>query len=117
MPISVILLSGCATYRSSSNVKIPENTLVQENINVLITEKSIPQNQYTLISPLEVSVKKLTVFDKDPTKEMANQELKKSAKAIGADAVINVRYKSGVGFTTWGYVDAKGNGVKLKNKK
>jgi uncharacterized protein YbjQ (UPF0145 family) len=45
---------------------------------------------------------------------MANEALKKSAIAIGADAVINIKYKSGVGFTTWGYLDAKGLSVKLK---
>jgi len=33
---------------------------------------------------------------------------------MGADAVINVTYASGVGFTTWGYMDAKGVAVKLQ---
>jgi hypothetical protein len=32
---------------------------------------------------------------------------------MGADGVIDVTYKSGVGLTTWGYLDAKGRGVKL----
>ena len=112
--VSTLIISGCSTYRASSNVKVPESTTTQKNTNVLVTEGSMPSDKYTAISPLKVSVKKLTLFDKDPTKEMANEELKKSAKAIGADAVINVKYKSGVGFTTWGYIDANGLGVKLK---
>ena len=39
----------------------------------------------------------------------------KSARAIGADAVINVKYTSGIGFMTWGYIDAEGEGVRLIN--
>ena len=35
------------------------------------------------------------------------------AKLLGADAVINVTYSSGVGFTTWGYMDAKGKAVRF----
>lgn len=60
-----------------------------------------------------MSVKKLTVFHKDPTKEQANEALSEKARAVGADAVINTTYKSGIGFTTWGYIDANGTGVKL----
>jgi uncharacterized protein YbjQ (UPF0145 family) len=32
---------------------------------------------------------------------------------LGADAVINIKYKSGVGLTTWGYIDANGVAVKF----
>jgi len=35
------------------------------------------------------------------------------ARSIGANAVVNIKYTSGIGFTTWGYIDAKGVGVKL----
>ena len=55
-----------------------------------------------------LSIKKLTAVHDDPTKEQANAELKKRASAIGCDAVVNVAYKAGVGFTTWGYLDAQG---------
>ena len=57
--------------------------------------------------------KKLTVFHKDPTKEQANEALIEKARSIGANAVVNIKYTSGIGFTTWGYIDAKGVGVKL----
>ena len=43
----------------------------------------------------------------------ALEALSEKARAIGADAVINVAYRNGVGFTTWGYIDASGTGVKL----
>ena len=80
---------------------------------VIIAEDSLPSRKYNAIGPVEVSVKKLTLFHKDPTKELANEALSEKARAIGADAVINVTYRSGVGFTTWGYIDASGTGVKL----
>ena len=35
------------------------------------------------------------------------------SRVIGANAVIDVTYESGTGFTTWGYIDAKGTGVKI----
>lgn len=72
-----------------------------------------PDRKFKELGPIEVSVKKLTIFHKDPTKEQANAALVESALAMGADAVIQVTYESGVGWTTWGYMDAKGTGVKL----
>ncbi len=83
---------------------------------MLISEDSLPNRKYKVLGPIEVSVKKLTVFHKGPTKEMANEALIEKAKAIGADGVIDVTYKSGIGFTTWGYIDASGKAVKLADK-
>jgi hypothetical protein len=108
-----VLISGCATYRTSSNIASTSTSPGNKDTKVLITEGSIPDRKHTDIGPIEVTVKKLTVFNKDPTKEMVNEALTEKARAIGADAVINVIYKSGVGFTTWGYMDGKGTGVKF----
>jgi uncharacterized protein YbjQ (UPF0145 family) len=63
--------------------------------------------------PYQVSVKKLTLLHNDPTKEQANEALTEKARTIGADAVVNVTYQSGIGLSTWGYIDAKGIGAKL----
>ena len=111
--IVLVTTSGCATYRTSSNIKSELTPIVNSNTRVIISEGSLPDRKYKEIGPVEVSVKKLTVFHKDPTKEQANEALVEKARVIGADAVINVTYKSGVGLTTWGYMDAKGTGVKL----
>lgn len=62
-------------------------------------------------------MKKLTLFHKDPTKEQANEDLIEKARLLSADAVINVTYKSGVGFTTWGYINAKGTAVKFDERR
>lgn len=105
--------SGCATYRTDSNIPAAASTTTRAATTVLIAEDALPNRKYKEIGPVEVSVKKLTVFHKDPTKEMANDALIERARLIGADAVIKVTYKTGIGLTTWGYIDASGTGVKL----
>ena len=107
------LASGCASYRTSSNISSDAPAGLPASTMVIIAEDALPSRKYNAIGPVEVSVKKLTLFHKDPTKELANEALSEKARAIGADAVINVTYRSGVGFTTWGYIDASGTGVKL----
>jgi len=107
------LTSGCASYRTSSNISSDAPAGLSANTKVLIAGDSLPNRKYKELGPVEVSIKKLTVFHNDPTKEQANEALSEKARAIGADAVINVTYKSGIGFTTWGYMDANGIGVKL----
>lgn len=111
--ICIATTSGCATYRTSSNIKSEPESVVDKTAHVIITEGDLPGQKYKEIGPIEVSVKKLTVFNKDPTKEQVNEALIEKARLIGANAVINVTYKSGIGFTTWGFMDAKGTGVKF----
>jgi hypothetical protein len=108
------VLPGCA-YRTSSNIPqepVPVVSTASQKTDVLILEGT-PDRKFKELGPIEVSVKKLTIFHKDPTKEQANSALVESALAMGADAVIRVTYESGVGWTTWGYMDAKGTGIKL----
>lgn len=111
--IGITTTSGCATYRTSSNIKSEPASEVDTTTHVIISEGDFPDRKYKEIGPIEVSVKKLTVFHKDPTKEQANEALIEKARLIGANGVINATYKSGVGFTTWGYMDAKGTGIKF----
>lgn len=110
--VATTVLSGCATYRTDSNIPSEPASTSKSTGDVMITE-GVPDKKYREIGPIEVSVKKLTLFHKDPTKEQANEALIEKARSIGADAVIKVTYKSGIGFTTWGYIDAKGTGVKF----
>jgi hypothetical protein len=122
--VTLVFFSGCASYRVSSNVDGPEavrsspsGTPTQPAApsanNIILAEGDISDRQYEKLGPIEVSVKKLTVFHKDPTKAQANDALIERARAMKADAVINIKYKSGVGFTTWGYIDAKGVAVRF----
>ncbi len=105
---SLFIFTGCATHRESSSYRPSQS-------RVIISEDNLPSRKYTELGQIDVSIKKLSVFNSDPTKEQANQALIEKAITIGADAVINVIYKAGVGLTTWGYMDAKGTGVKLTN--
>ncbi|WP_024301661.1 hypothetical protein [Pseudogulbenkiania sp. MAI-1] len=111
--LMVALTSGCASYRTSSNIETKTPASLAADTKVIISEDSLPNKKYTAVGPIEVSIKKLTAFHKNPTREQANEALSEKARVIGADAVVNVTYKSGIGFTTWGYMDAKGMGVKL----
>jgi len=106
------MLSGCAAYRTSSNIPA-EEAPASASATVLISEDALAGRKYKELGPVEVSVKKLTLFHKDPTREQANEALQARARALGADAVINVKYENGIGLTTWGYVDAKGTAVEL----
>ncbi|MBH1964347.1 MAG: hypothetical protein I8H77_08435 [Comamonadaceae bacterium] len=130
--VAMALSTGCA-YRTDSNIPsdAPESAAISTGSNpalsaaqktaaikaarnkVQISGDALPGKKYEEIGAIEVSVKKLTVFHKDPTKEQADEVLREKAVAIGADAVVNVIYKSGIGFTTWGYMDAEGTGVKF----
>jgi len=113
LAVVVAMTAGCATYRTDSNIQSKPPDAATPSVKVLLTEDSLRGRKSTEIGPIEVSVKKLTVVDKDPTKEQANEALIEKARSIGANAVIKIAYTSGVGSTTWGYMDAKGLGVKL----
>ncbi len=107
--------AGCASYRVESNIeeRPAPPAAASPAAQVLLSEGSLPGRKYTEIGPVEVSVKKLTAFHADPTKEQANEALVGKARLLGADAVINIVYSSGVGLTTWGYMDAKGKAVRF----
>lgn len=102
-------LSGC-NYRTESGIEIPQNVPVKSS--VLITEDSLADKNCKTLQPIDVSVKKLTLFHKDPTKEQANYVLSEKAKMLSANVVRNVKYTSGIGMTTWGYIDAQGDASK-----
>jgi hypothetical protein len=123
--VALVFISGCASYRVSSNVESPEpdrsqasGTPTQPSAapanKIVLSETDILDRQYEKLGPIEVSVKKLTVFHKNPTKEMANDALIERAHVMKADAVINIKYKSGIGLMTWGYIDANGVAVKFR---
>lgn len=107
-------ISGCA-YRTDSGINIPEN-IKSDSSTILIAEDSLNNKNCKTIEQIDVSVKKLTAFHSDPTKEQVNYVLSEKAKLLNANAVRNVKYSSGVGFTTWGYMDAKGDASKCDLK-
>ncbi len=77
-----------------------------------ITESDITNRKYTVLGDVEATVRKTTVFNRDPTEEEVNEKLKKVAAKMGADAVILVRYgKVGVSALSWGALNGKGRAI------
>ena len=113
--ILLAVVSGCASYRTDTGTSFSSTKGVVNPTKVVITETSLPEKKYTSLGVVEGEVKKLTIFHSDPTKEQVNVVLSEKAAALGADAVINVLYKNGIGLTTWGYIEAKGTAVKFTN--
>jgi len=113
-----ILISGCAANRSSSNVELALNaseaTTPTLASSILVTEEDILDREYTSLGDIEVSVSKTTIFNKDPSNEKIDEELKREAAKLGADAVILVRYGTvGVSAFSWGKLDGKGRAIKF----
>lgn len=121
----VTLLSGCASYRTDSSVTTSDGNVSHSPTQTEITKTSgmadikiyegspAGDKKYSDLGKVEVSVKKLTIFHKDPTREQANEALRAKAAELGANAVINVRYESGIGAMTWGYMDAFGQAIRF----
>lgn len=111
---AITLLSGCAAYRTDSNRSFA-STNIEKNTTqkIIISEDSLPGKRYAVLGPIKAEVKKLTAFHKDPTKEQVNVVLSDKAMQLGADGVVNTSYKSGIGMTTWGYIEAQGTAVKF----
>ena len=115
LSISIIALgfSGCATYRSSSGIQVP-STYVKPTI--LVTGTQLVGKNCKTIAKVDTSIKKLTAFSANPTKNQAFFILAEKGKKIGANAVRNVKWETGVGLTTWGYIDANGDASKCDLK-
>lgn len=107
------LASGCASYRTSSNIEGGSQTAAAAKKIPIFEGSTDPGKKFRTTQKIEVSIKKLTLFHADPTKEQANTELEKKASVLGCDAVTNAQYQTGIGLTTWGYIDAQGNCAKF----
>ena len=72
-----------------------------------------PEEKYTELKELKVTVNKLTIFHRNPTREDALNELKAEAAKLGADAVINATVsEASIGLTSWGVRTATGMAIK-----
>lgn len=120
--IMLFVINGCSSW-STSNVKNTEaNTetvskAATEEIDpasILITDEDISDREYKIIGDIEVTVRKTTIFNKDPTPEMVEDKLRLKAAELGADAVILVRYGDvGVSLISWGALNGKGRAIQF----
>ncbi|MBJ7442862.1 MAG: heavy metal-binding domain-containing protein [Sphingobium sp.] len=70
-----------------------------------------PSFAFTAVRRLEVKCEATTALSPAPTVEEANGRLRTMAAKVGANAVIEVEYKSGVSMTSWKSMKATGLAV------
>jgi hypothetical protein len=122
--MAVLLLAGCGTRTSSSvsptigATPLPAGAAkpaATSSGQILLTEGDITDRPYQSLGDIEVTVKKWTIFDADPTREKVAEALKARAAELGADAVVLARYGTvGIGFMSWGQMDGQGRAVVFK---
>ncbi|MEM1298948.1 MAG: hypothetical protein AAGH68_06660 [Pseudomonadota bacterium] len=115
--ILALAVSGCATW-STSNVRPADGTgtaaAATQPAQIQVTKDDITDRPYEVLGDINVTVNKTTIFHPDPTPALVDQRLREEAAALGADAVVLVRYGTvGVTFTSWGSLDGNGRAVRF----
>ena len=119
LALSMVLLSGCATWSTGSVKRSDEQAAMATKptapTQITLTESDITDREYVAIGDITVTVNKTTVFHPDPTREQVNEKLKEKAAALGADAVIFVRYgRGGISPLSWGSLEGKGRAIRFQ---
>lgn len=79
-----------------------------------VVATDINDRPYRVIGNIETQVRKLTVFEKDPSEAKVYRELWERARKLGADAVVNAKYGETLyGGWTWGRRHATGQAIKF----
>jgi uncharacterized protein YbjQ (UPF0145 family) len=74
----------------------------------------INDRPYRVVANIETNVRKMTVFEKDPSEAKVYRELWERARKVGADAVVNAKYGETLyGGWTWGRRHATGQAIKF----
>lgn len=111
-------LAACSTYSSSSVTPIAsyesEGAQPSNPTSILVMEGDITDRAYTVLGDIKVTVNKTTIFNKDPSRALVDEELREKAAKMGANAVIMVRYGTvGVSMMSWGSLDGQGRAIKF----
>ena len=119
---AVLVVSGCATWSSSSvspsreGMQLAANRPAKAPSQIVLSENDITKRKYRVLGDIDVIVNKTTIFNEDPTRAHVDAQLREKAAAMGADAVVLVRYGTvGVGLMSWGSLDGKGRAVQFLN--
>lgn len=114
------LLGGCATWSTSSVRNAAPDTAAAASAprlspaQVAITDQDIVDRRYAALGDITVRVNKTTIFHPSPTPELVNDRLREKAAAMGADAVVLVRYGDvGISMMSWGTLEGKGRAIKF----
>lgn len=71
-----------------------------------------PDFEFTAIRRLEAKCESATAISAAPSMDEINSKLREMAVSLGANAVIHVKYESGVSWTSWRSMKATGMAVK-----
>lgn len=75
-----------------------------------------PTFAYVPVRRLEAKCEAATAFSSAPTVEEVNDRLRSMAASVGANAVIQVEYRSGVSMTSWRSMTGTGLAVKRESE-
>ena len=109
----LVLLSGCAGYRMTSNVAPASEDREIGDYPVTVTEGDL-EVPYEEIGPLEVVIRPVSMFGEKPTQRHARLGLMQKARQMGATAVIHVTYVEEFDVISFGHIEASGVAVKVK---
>jgi hypothetical protein len=114
---ALLLLAGCSSYATGSANPTTTTAAVnqpRDPATVMVTENDITTRPYEVVGEVNVSVRKTTIFNPDPTKEKVNEAMQVQAAKLGADAVILARYGTvGIDLVSWGRLDGSGRAVRF----
>jgi len=102
-----LLTQGCATVEGSAAWYNNPYRIVP------LYEQGAPERKFQPLAPVEVTLKKNTVFDREPTKENVNLLLQSRARELNADAVIGITYETLKDEQDWNYMVGKGTAIKF----
>lgn len=112
--LAAVSLTGCSTYRVTSN--IPSGSASHGPVAgpVLLMEGELPDARaYEELGPIEVTVRKGSPLVDAPTRQHADLALTQKARDMGAEAVIRIKYESGFDAMTWGHIEANGIAIRF----
>lgn len=81
------------------------------NINDIEIHVGTPEFSFEAVRQLEAKLEAATNFSSAPTIDEANSKLRSMAAKVGANAVVNVEYKTGMSMTSWRSMRATGLAV------
>ena len=72
---------------------------------------------YVVLENMTATARQITIFGKVPTNADVDNDLRKRAAELDADAVINVRYgKQGVGMVSWSQISGEGQAIRYTGR-
>ncbi|WP_277060522.1 hypothetical protein [Rivihabitans pingtungensis] len=81
--------------------------------NVLLLDSPPDNVPYREIQHVRISKKKKSLFHPAPTLTEVEEALVDAGRALEADAIVNLQYKSGTDWTSGKYIDAEGMAIQL----